>query len=119
MSMFKVGQEVVCIDAKHSNHLSNGEIYKVVYVCYGGTHLIVNRDGYTGEESTYSVNRFEIAVGHRIESSNSQAISDCSLSNLCQNDTQNSLSIKQENQDVGDDTHIENHVSPNCKVGVK
>ena len=57
------------------------------------------------------------AVGHRIESSNSQAISDCSLSNLCQNDTQNSLSIKQENQDMSDDSHIEN--SPLCKVGVK
>lgn len=50
-----------------------------------------------------------------IESSNDQAISDCSFSNLCQNDTQNSLSIKQENQDVGGDSHIENHVSPNCK----
>lgn len=59
------------------------------------------------------------AAGHRIESSNSQAISDCSLSNLCQNDTQNSLPIKQENQDMGDDSHIENHVSPNCKVGVR
>jgi hypothetical protein len=51
-----------------------------------------------------------------IESSNDQAISDCSLSNLCQNDTQNSLLIKQENQDMGDDSHIENHISKNCKV---
>ena len=51
-----------------------------------------------------------------IESSNDQAISDCSVSNLCQNDTQNSLPIKQENQDMGDDFHIENHISPNCKV---
>lgn len=51
-----------------------------------------------------------------IESSNDQAISDCSFSNLCQNDTQNSLLIKQENQDMGDDSHIENHISKNCKV---
>ena len=58
----------------------------------------------------------EIAAGRRIESSNDQAISDCSFSNLCQNDTQNSLPIKQENQDMGDDTHIENAVSKNCKV---
>ena len=43
-------------------------------------------------------------------------MSDCSLSNLCQNDTQNSLLIKQENQDMGDDSHIENHISKNCKV---
>lgn len=48
--------------------------------------------------------------------SDDQAISDCSLSNLCQNDTQNSLLIKQENQDMGDDSHIENHISKNCKV---
>ncbi|WP_339352176.1 DUF1064 domain-containing protein [Acinetobacter beijerinckii] len=54
-----------------------------------------------------------------IESSNDQAISNCSLSNLCQNDTQNSLPIKQENQDMGDDSHIENHISPLCKVEVK
>ena len=59
----------------------------------------------------------EIAVGHRIESSNDQAMSDCSFSNLCQNDTQNSLSIKQENQDMGDDSHIENHISMSIVTG--
>ena len=80
MSMFKVGQDVVCIDAKHSNHLANGEVYKVVQVCYGGTHLIVNCDGYTGEESTYSVNRFEIAVGHRIDL---ETLRDCDTSPNC------------------------------------
>lgn len=57
----------------------------------------------------------EKAAGHRIESSNDQAISDCSVSNLCQNDTQNSLPIKQENQDMGDDFPIENRISPLCK----
>lgn len=84
--MFKVGQEVVCINAKHSNHLAIGEVYKVVDVCYGGTHLIVNRDGYTGEESTYSVNRFDHIsfLGNMVH-------------------------------DLGDDTHIDSHVSPNCK----
>ena len=51
-----------------------------------------------------------------IESSNDQAISDCSFSNLCQNDTQNSLPNKQENQHMGDNSHIENHISKNCKV---
>lgn len=83
--MFKVGQEVVCIDAKHSNHLSNGEIYKVVDVCYGGTHLIVNRDGYTGEESTYSLNRFD----HFVDANN---MADCEILD-----------------------HPEDYTSPNCK----
>lgn len=87
--MFKVGQDVVCVDAKHSNHLASGETYKVVQVCYGGTHLIVDRDGYTGEESTYSVNRFKDAAGYHIDNN------------------------------MGDDSHIENHVSPLCKMGVK
>lgn len=53
-----------------------------------------------------------------IESSNSQAISDCSLSNLCQNDTQNSLPIKQENQAIADCEILdypEDYTSPNCK----
>lgn len=60
----------------------------------------------------------EIALGHRIESRNSQAISDCSLSNLCQNDTQNSLSIKQENQAIADLEILdypEDYTSPLCK----
>ena len=40
----------------------------------------------------------EIAAGHRIESSNSQAISDCSFSNFDENEKQTGLSIKQEDQ---------------------
>ena len=62
------------------------------------------------------------AAGHRIESSNSQAISDCSLSNLCQNNTQNSLSIKQENQAIADLEILdypEDYTSPNCKKYVE
>lgn len=78
--MFKVGEDVVCIDAEHSNHLANGEIYKVVQVCYGGTHLIVNRDGYTGKESTYSVNRFAVAASHRIDL---EELRDCDTSPNC------------------------------------
>ena len=86
-----------------------------------GDKVIKCHDGYLREMKFFgSVMRHatpeEIAAGHRIESSNDQAISDCSVSNLCQNDTQNSLPIKQENQDMGEDFPIENHISPNCKV---
>ncbi|MFX8663188.1 hypothetical protein ABTM59_11445 [Acinetobacter baumannii] len=85
-----------------------------------GDKVIKCHDGYLREMKFFgSVMRHatpqEIAAGHRIESSNDQAISDCSVSNLCKNDTQNSLPIKQENQDMGDDFPIENHISPNCQ----
>ena len=102
--MFKVGQKVVCINAKHSNHLAIGEVYKVVDVCYGGTHLIVNRDGYTGEESTYSVNRFDTNTGVTVITPSGTSKVKGGLTAFI---------------DIGDDTHIENHVSPLCKVGVK
>ena len=119
VSMFKVGDKAVFTDIRGS-----------CVITYDGKsegplklHWLSYPDGTTGY--IFSLDRIrhatpeEIAAGHRIESSNSQAISDCSVSNLCQNDTQNSLPIKQGNQDMGDDTHIENHVSPLCKVGVK
>ncbi|MEG1695599.1 MAG: hypothetical protein RR282_00720 [Acinetobacter sp.] len=107
--MFKIGQDVVCVDAKHSNHLVNGEIYKVVEVCYSGTHLIVNRDGYTGEESTYSINRFEITVGHRIDKCK------CVATRTYENGTCNKCGL----QDTDDNSDLEYHVSPLCKIEVK
>ena len=125
MSMFKVGDKVVrtighnvvfevsggCIGGRNVNARKNGEVY---------TDYISTTKGMPHHKSQLRhATPEEIAAGHRIESSNDQAISNCSLSNLCQNDTQNSLPIKQENQDMGDDSHIENHVSPNCKVRVK
>ena len=120
VSMFKVGDKVVfgsglnagLFTIKSKPKKNNGVLLLPVILPNGSWFDLI-------EQFVRHATPEEIAVGHRIESSNDQAISDCSLSNLCQNDTQNSLSIKQENQDMGDDSHIENHVSPNCKVGVK
>ncbi|MEF3815899.1 hypothetical protein NOL39_03260 [Acinetobacter baumannii] len=113
MSEFKVGEYVV-----HPK-FSNKGLYKI-YEISGSiikVQLMPNgRKSYSFESDIRHATPEEIAAGHRIESSNDQAISDCSVSNLCQNDTQNSLPIKQENQDMGDDSHMENHISPNCKV---
>lgn len=137
MSEFKVGDWV-----KTQGHSGLMIIYKVT-----GEKAIVDVISRTGKSiglSGYKLSEIEhasedeIKAGHRIESSNDQAISDCSVSNLCQNDTQNSLPIKQENQDMGDNPHTENrigridkpsdsreletldkpenHISPNCKV---
>ena len=120
MSMFKVGDKVV-IESYRNTYISCGRLSQY---SIGDLMVIRNLEGNVISDDDYNFIDYrdvrhatdeEITVGHRIESSNSQAISDCSLSNLCQNDTQNSLSIKQENQDMGDDSHIEN--SPLCKVG--
>ena len=113
--MFKVGESVVLKNSSQNKVMkiqaNNDEFIRA--------HWSKGEYSFAHESNFRHATPEEIAAGHRIESSNSQAISDCSLSNLCQNDTQNSLPIKQENQDMGDDSHIENHVSPNCKVGVK
>ena len=113
--MFKVGEAVV---------LKNSSQNKVMKIQAHNDEFIraywsKKEYSFAHESNFRHATEQEIKAGHRIESSNDQAISDCTLSNLCQNDTQNSLSIKQENQDMGDDSHIENHVSPLCKVGVK
>lgn len=112
MSEFKVGDRVVFQNSKSDDT----EIYTVEAVLDGGRFLGINdyRQAFSSIKFRHAEPQ-EKAAGHRIESSNDQAISDCSVSNLCQNDTQNSLPIKQENQDMGDDSHIENHISPNCQ----
>lgn len=115
MSEFKVGDWVKRTDKITESIYQISSIDKDLIKC----NFIKNGENWrlhtTKGEIEYATPE-EIAAGHRIESSNDQAISDCSVSNLCQNDTQNSLPIKQENQDMGDDSHIENHISPNCKA---
>ncbi len=111
--MFKVGDYVV-----HPK-FSDRNLYKIYEISGSITkvQLMPNgRKSYSFESDIRHATPQEIAAGHRIESSNDQAISDCSVSNLCKNDTQNSLPIKQENQDLGDDSPIENHISPLCEV---
>ena len=114
--MFKVGDKVVRRGSIHyvSKSFSLWEVVSVLQTtipCIEAAPLTRNGKIVHARVGVYAQQQFdhatpeEIAAGHRIESSNSQAISDCSLSNLCQNDTQNSLSIKQENQDMGDDSH--------------
>lgn len=81
----------------------------------------------------------EIAAGHRIDKSQlMQHLDKCEeevkkwpkwklqsvrdafcIPDLSENESQSSLSIKQDSQDIGDDSHIENHVSPVCKMGLK
>ncbi|WP_151789446.1 hypothetical protein [Acinetobacter nosocomialis] len=115
MSEFKVGDWVKRTDKITESIYQISSIDKDLIKC----NFIKNGENWrlhTTKGEIEHATPQEIAAGHRIESSNDQAISDCSVSNLCQNDTQNSLPIKQENQDMGDDSHIENHISPLCKT---
>ncbi|MGD3146620.1 hypothetical protein [Acinetobacter baumannii] len=122
MSEFKVNQILVKRNTFNQPSKSKS-LWKVVYVYTDAVEVVPLKDGKElkmlqgiyGSAMFNPASNEEKAAGHRIESSNDQAISDCSVSNLCQNDTQNSLPIKQENQDMGDDSHTENHISPHCQ----
>ncbi len=84
MSEFKVGDKVVFQNSKSDDT----EIYTVEAVLDGGRFLGINdyRQAFSSIKFRHAEPQ-EKAAGHRIESSNDQAISDCSVSNLCQNDT--------------------------------
>ncbi len=98
--MFKVGDKVV-------RTIGHNVVFEVSGGCIGGRNVNARKNGevYTDYISTTKgmphhksqlihATPEEIAAGHRID---------------------HFVDIN----DMGDDTHIENHVSPNCKVGVK
>ena len=106
--MFKVGDKVIRLD------LDSPHIYSIMRIEDGlftigrkvrhrtwGTWLECGEIRLASPE--------EIAAGHRIESCK------CVVTRTYENGTCNKCGM----QDMGDDSHIENHVSPNCKVGVK
>ena len=115
VSMFKVGESVV-LKSSSQNKVMKIQAYNDEFI---RAYWSKKEYSFAHESNFRHATEQEIAAGHRIESSNGQAISGCSLSDLSKNESQNGLSIKQDGQDMGDDTHIENHVSPFCKIGVK
>ena len=111
--MFKVGEQVVMTDADDYNSIFIvvGQPFRM-YQLKGPDDLFYGRLDIQIRHATPE----EIAAGHRIESSNSQAISNCSISDLSKNERQSDLSIKQEGQDAGDLEDLRDcDTSPNCK----
>lgn len=90
VSMFKVGQDVVL------NNSSQNKVMKIQAHNDGFIRAYWSKKEYSfAHESNFRhATPEEIAAGHRID---------------------HFVDIN----DMGDDSHIENHVSPNCKVGVK
>ena len=110
--MFKVGESVV-LKSSSQNKVMRIQAYNDEFI---RAYWSKKEYSFAHESNFRHATPQEIALGHRIESSNSQAISNCSLSNLYKNESQSILSIKQDSQDMGDDSHIENHISKDCKV---
>lgn len=112
MSEFKVGDYVV-----HPK-FSNKGLYKIYEISGSITKVQLTPDGrksWSFETDIRHATPEEIAAGHRIESSNGQAISHSCVSDLPKNEKQNDLSIKQENQcevldmaDVGGNCEVRN-----------
>ena len=89
--MFKVGDKVV------NDAFINSDIYVFKKLMPEIGMALIAHDDDEGACGLYSLRHAtpeEIKAGHRID---------------------HFVDIN----DMGDDTHIENHVSPNCKVGVK
>lgn len=110
---FKVGDKVV--------HAVISGVYTVTHI--GGLFVsCVSGEGVAGyfmgvlRHATPE----EIEAGHRIESSNDQAITNCSFSYLEKNESQSGLSIKQEIEQSRNSEELEVlemiDVSPNCEV---
>lgn len=98
-SMFKVGDKVV-IESYRNTYISCGRLSQY---SIGDLMVIRNLEGNVISDGDYNFIDYrdvrhatdeEIAVGHRIDHIG-------------------------EANDIGEDTHIENHISPLCKVGVK
>ena len=89
--MFKVGDLVVFTDSETYKN----PLLKIVHIPLQKVMIVsTGINGYTDFSHLRHATPDEIAAGHRID---------------------HFVDIN----DMGDDTHIENHVSPNCKVGVK
>ena len=89
--MFKTGEQVVMTDADDYNSIFTvvGQPFRM-YQLKGPDDLFYGRLDIQIRHATSE----EVAAGHRIT---------------------HSVNVN----DMGDDAHIENHVSPNCKMGVK
>lgn len=88
--MFKVGQDVV-LNNSSQNKVMKIQAYNDEFI---RAYWSKKEYSFAHESNFRHATPEEIAAGHRIDH-----IGDVS--------------------DMGDDSHIENHVSPNCKVGVK
>ncbi len=68
------------------------------------------------------INDTGIALGHRIDhfvDANNMVDANAGVTVITPKGTSKVKGGMTAFVDMGDDTHIENHVSPNCKVGVK
>ncbi len=111
--MFKVGDKVVLIE---------GEDSRIFVVDFAGwdTNLSVTglgkyKDirGYVWDKKLFRLaTNEEIAAGHRIHTNTGVTVITPSGASKVKGGLTAFV-------DMGDDSHIENHVSPNCKVGVR
>lgn len=101
VSMFKVGDKVV-----YRNQCSTiwDGVYIVDAVLTNGD--VIERDCQTPKEWLSQATPQEIAAGHRIDKCK------CVATRTYENGMCNKCGL----HDMGDDSHIENHISKNCKV---
>jgi len=103
--MFKVGDKVLGLNAWISLYVQ--EVTDV----YEG-YVVLDTGSKCKDSALRHATPEEIAAGHRIDTNTGVTV-------ITPSGTSKVKGGLTAFVDMGDDSHIENHVSPNCKVGVK
>lgn len=107
--MFKVGDKVVYVSSE-VDFLDDSEIHEVSLVTENELYKVQGL--YFSGKAIRLATPEEIAAGHRIDTNTGVTV-------ITPSGTSKVKGGMTAFVDMGDDSHIENHVSPNCKVGVK
>lgn len=107
--MFNVGDKVVYVSSE-VDFLDDSEIHEVSLVTENGLYKVQGL--YFSGKAIRHTTPEEIAAGHRIDTNTGVTVITTSGTSKVKGGLTAFV-------DMGDDSHIENHVSPNCKVGVK
>ena len=121
VSMFKVGQDVV-LNNSSQNKVMKIQAYNDEFI---RAYWSKKEYSFAHESNFRHATEQEIAAGHRIDKSLlMQHLDKCeevvkTWPKWKLQSVRDAFGIPVLDNDMGDDTHIENHISPNCKVGVK
>ena len=108
VSMFKVGESVVLKNSSQ-NKVMRIQAYNDEFI---RAYLSKKEYSFAHESNFRHATEQEIAVGHRIDTNTGVTV-------ITPSGTSNVKGGMAAFVDMSDDSHIENHISPNCKVGVK
>ena len=116
--MFKVGQDVV-LNNSSQNKVMKIQAYNDEFI---RAYWSKKEYSFAHESNFRHATKEEIAAGHRIDhfvDANNMVDANAGVTVITPKGTSKVKGGMTAFVDMGDDSHIENHVSPLCKMGVK